>query len=68
VISQDEMTVSDHDGIRRLREHGDLFADWMARNGAAAAVVRPDRYVYGVAHERDGLNQLIAGMARHIIG
>jgi 3-(3-hydroxy-phenyl)propionate hydroxylase len=68
VISRDEMAGASREGIRRLREHGDLFADWMARNGAAAVVVRPDRYVYGVANERGGLNRLVERLARHIFG
>jgi 3-(3-hydroxy-phenyl)propionate hydroxylase len=67
VISRDEMTGG-NSGIRRLREHGDLFANWMAQSSAAAVVVRPDRYVYGVAHERDGLDRLVEGLARHIFG
>ena len=40
-------------------ERGDLFADWMTRHGAAAVVVRPDRYVYGVARDRGGLNRMV---------
>src|SRR5207302_6876570 len=68
VISQDEMTGVNRDGIHRLRERGRLFAHWMARNGAAAVVARPDRYVYGVATDRDGLNRLVENLSRHIFG
>jgi 3-(3-hydroxy-phenyl)propionate hydroxylase len=68
VISQDEMTGANPDGVHRLRERGRLFADWMARHGAAAVVARPDRYVYGVATDREGLNRLVADLARHIFG
>jgi 3-(3-hydroxy-phenyl)propionate hydroxylase len=68
VISQDEMTGASRDGMHRLRERGRLFADWMARHGAAAVVARPDRYVYGVAHDADGLNRLVEDLARHIFG
>jgi len=67
VISQDEITAS-RDGVRRLREQGRLFSDWMARHGATAVVARPDRYVYGVARDRDGLNQLVEGLGRQIFG
>jgi 3-(3-hydroxy-phenyl)propionate hydroxylase len=68
IISQDEMMATRDDGIVRLRERGRLFADWMARHRAAAVVARPDRYVFGVAYERDGLNRLIERLARHVFG
>jgi 3-(3-hydroxy-phenyl)propionate hydroxylase len=68
VISQDQMTVSQGDGILRLRACGALFADWMARNDATAVVARPDRYVFGVANDRDGLNRLIGRLAQHVFG
>jgi 3-(3-hydroxy-phenyl)propionate hydroxylase len=68
VISQDEMADASGDGILRLRERGRLFADWMARHGAAAVVARPDRYVYGVARDRDGLNRLVAQLSRDVFG
>ena len=68
VISQDEMADTARDGVHRLRERGRLFADWMARLGACAVVARPDRYVFGVAHDRDGLNRLVERLARHVFG
>ncbi len=55
-------------GIRRLAERGDLLAGWMTRHGASAVVVRPDRYVYGTARDRDALNRLVEGLGRHIFG
>ena len=68
IISSDEATAGSADGVRRLRERGGLFADWMALHGAAAVVARPDRYVYGVAHDADGLNRLIEGLGHNIFG
>ena len=68
IISSDEATAASTGGALRLRERGLLFADWMARHGAAAVVARPDRYVYGVARDRDGLNRLIEGLGHHIFG
>ena len=68
VISQDDMTGGDHGDVRRLRERGRLFADWMAQHGAAAVVARPDRYVYGIARDADDLNRLLEGLSRHIFG
>jgi hypothetical protein len=68
VISQDEITGADEGDVRRLRERGGLFGDWMARHGAAAVVARPDRYVYGMAHDAGGLNRLVENLSRHIFG
>ena len=68
IISQDEMMGVKPDGVYRLRERGRLFADWMERHGAAAVVARPDRYVYGVATDRAGLNRLVENLSRHIFG
>src|SRR5262249_52358465 len=68
VISQDEMMGPNSDGARRLRERGRLVADWMGQQGAAAVVARPDRYVYGVARDREGLNRLVEGLGRQIFG
>lgn len=35
--------------VLRLREADGLIAGWLRRMGASAALVRPDRYVYGAA-------------------
>jgi 3-(3-hydroxy-phenyl)propionate hydroxylase len=68
VISQNDTTGADRDGVHRLHERGRLFADWMARHGAAAVVARPDRYLYGVAHDAEGLNRLVTNLGCHIFG
>lgn len=49
-------------------ERGTLFADWMARLGAAAVVVRPDRYVYGTACDANELNRMVERLGRQIFG
>lgn len=43
-----------------------LFVDWLARNGITAAIVRPDRIVYGGARNADELNALIAELAAQL--
>ena len=60
--------ASDAGGIRRFSERGGLFADWMAQHRAAAVVARPDRYVYGIAHDANELNRMIEGLGRAIFG
>jgi 3-(3-hydroxy-phenyl)propionate hydroxylase len=50
--------------ITTLTASGDLFADWLAETGALAAVVRPDRYVYGVARTPAALGRLVGDLSR----
>jgi 3-(3-hydroxy-phenyl)propionate hydroxylase len=47
-------------GIIMLTPKDALFANWLDETGAMAAVVRPDRYVYGVARDRSELRRLLA--------
>jgi len=68
VISQQSARGADRDGIRCVREQGRLFADWMAQQDAAAVVVRPDRYVYGIARDATGLNRMVESLGRQIFG
>ena len=49
--SQQDFTV--------LTPKDQLFADWLDETGAMAALVRPDRYVYGVARTAPELERLI---------
>jgi 3-(3-hydroxy-phenyl)propionate hydroxylase len=50
-------------GAKQLHESDGVAAAWFARYGCRAAIVRPDRYVYGVAGDVDGLKVLIAELA-----
>ncbi len=47
------------DGATRLSETDGRFAAWMAERRALAVVVRPDRYVYGLAADATELKVLI---------
>jgi 3-(3-hydroxy-phenyl)propionate hydroxylase len=47
-----------------LTAKDDLLADWLAETGAAAAVVRPDRYVYGIARTPAELARLVSDLSR----
>jgi 3-(3-hydroxy-phenyl)propionate hydroxylase len=55
-------------GIRNLVETDGLFAAWMRQRGCAAVVVRPDRYVFGTAHDAAQLNRLVAAVGFHVLG
>ncbi len=40
----------------------DLGLDWLAGHGARAAILRPDRYVFALAHDRSGLETAVAAI------
>ncbi|MGP0090232.1 MAG: bifunctional 3-(3-hydroxy-phenyl)propionate/3-hydroxycinnamic acid hydroxylase [Xanthobacteraceae bacterium] len=54
--------------VRHLAETDGLFTDWMARQAGAAALVRPDRTVFGVADNAAELNRLVAALGQQIFG
>jgi 3-(3-hydroxy-phenyl)propionate hydroxylase len=56
------------DGVRTLTETNGLFADWTKSYGCIAAVVRPDRYVFGLARDTAELNRLVADVHRQVFG
>src|SRR5262249_31904338 len=46
-------------GVVELTTKDDLFENWIEETQAVAAVVRPDRYVYGVARTASDLKRLV---------
>jgi 3-(3-hydroxy-phenyl)propionate hydroxylase len=51
-------------GILKVREDGTLFKDWIAKFGNGAAVVRPDKYVYGIANNSGQLRAMISSISQ----
>jgi 3-(3-hydroxy-phenyl)propionate hydroxylase len=49
-----------------LKESGHLFADWIAELKTYAVIVRPDRYVYGVAHDAEELDRLMQSLFKQL--
>ncbi|MDF8332177.1 bifunctional 3-(3-hydroxy-phenyl)propionate/3-hydroxycinnamic acid hydroxylase MhpA [Novosphingobium cyanobacteriorum] len=56
-------TGGDGGGVLDLAEADTLIADWFARTGAVAAIVRPDHYVYGLVRNEAELPALVQGLA-----
>jgi 3-(3-hydroxy-phenyl)propionate hydroxylase len=52
--------------IRHIVETDGLFASWARQQGCEAVVVRPDRYVYGVASDAGTLNALVERLHRSL--
>ena len=46
-------------GVQIVISEGASVRQWLASTGAAAVLVRPDRYVYGVAHDAASLHGLL---------
>lgn len=46
-------------GVAGLAEADGIVAAWFARHEAAAALVRPDHYVYGVGHNAQEIDALV---------
>jgi 3-(3-hydroxy-phenyl)propionate hydroxylase len=55
-------------GLRTLKRDGGqgVVADWFQNNTCAAAVVRPDHYVYGVARDEAALDRMLKEMAKEL--
>jgi 3-(3-hydroxy-phenyl)propionate hydroxylase len=43
-----------------------VLADWMRANGYRAVLVRPDKYIFGVADSREALTQLCTQLAAQV--
>jgi 3-(3-hydroxy-phenyl)propionate hydroxylase len=60
-------TLFPKDGGRGLRVVGrESLPGWFDRHQCAAAIVRPDHYVYGVAQDDAGLDRLRSAMAQQL--
>jgi 3-(3-hydroxy-phenyl)propionate hydroxylase len=55
-------------GVVAAKEGEGIFRDFMAQHGAAAVVVRPDRYVYGFAADAAGLRRLVRALHEGVFG
>jgi 3-(3-hydroxy-phenyl)propionate hydroxylase len=55
-------------GVMTLAAKDDLFANWLVETGATAAVVRPDRYVYGIAGSAPDLAKLVGELGGALFG
>ncbi|MEX6505885.1 bifunctional 3-(3-hydroxy-phenyl)propionate/3-hydroxycinnamic acid hydroxylase [Jiella sp. M17.18] len=55
------------DGETAITERDDVLAGWFDRHQVAAAIVRPDHYVFGTARDRASLDMLV-GELGHALG
>jgi 3-(3-hydroxy-phenyl)propionate hydroxylase len=72
-IGAQRVVVSDlpapaHNGVKAYVETQQLFTAWLQDNGMAAAIVRPDRYVFGGAQTAEELNALVLKLGQLLSG
>ncbi|MFT3664582.1 bifunctional 3-(3-hydroxy-phenyl)propionate/3-hydroxycinnamic acid hydroxylase [Piscinibacter sp.] len=51
-----------------LVEHDGRFREWMQARRASAVLVRPDRYVYGIAAAAGALERMVVNVVRDVLG
>jgi len=66
VITDDGQNLSPPN--RHVVETDGLFADWAKQQACQAVIVRPDRYLYGVASDAGTLNALVERLGRQLFG
>ena len=44
--------------ILNFQEIDDFFSTWCAKNNISSVIVRPDRYVYGIANNKSDLKNI----------
>ena len=59
-------TPAEDAGVTTVVESGTIMRDWIAAHGAT--IVRPDRYVFGVATSTDELGHLVGELRRQLVG
>ena len=52
--------------IQEFADETGVLDDWMRKKNRCAALVRPDKYVFGLANSRDGLNELCAQLISQV--
>ncbi len=63
LLQRDAATASGSTELPIVQERDGLLCDWLDARDAVAVVVRPDKYVYGVARDAHELHQLLADLS-----
>lgn len=68
VISPSAAPAGASSSMRWFVESDGLFTGWASAHDCKAAIVRPDKYVYGVASDPQGLMRLLHALAGALLG
>ena len=60
-------TIAEASGSHPLQDIDGFVTDYFDRADATAVIVRPDRYIYGVAHNLEDLNHLLGDLQDEMI-
>jgi 3-(3-hydroxy-phenyl)propionate hydroxylase len=60
IVTPEASALLRGEGVSRVVETGSVLRDWMQNIGGGAAVIRPDKYVYGVAANAAELRAMIS--------
>jgi len=66
IVRTGQRPAPSRDGIVEVSEDGTLFRHWVTRFGSCAIIVRPDRYVYGVATNAQQLGAMVASVGQAV--
>ncbi|WP_394833406.1 bifunctional 3-(3-hydroxy-phenyl)propionate/3-hydroxycinnamic acid hydroxylase [Pendulispora rubella] len=67
-IDRGVVTISRTPAPGALVDLDGFYADWFAKHGVVAVIVRPDYYVYGVARNADAVDALVARLQAALTG
>ncbi|MFK0166953.1 bifunctional 3-(3-hydroxy-phenyl)propionate/3-hydroxycinnamic acid hydroxylase [Rhizobium sp. NPDC090279] len=59
-------TIGAYGSAERLRDIEERFGKWLSENKAVAIIVRPDRYIYGLAQTADDLHRQISDLLKQL--
>ena len=57
-IQSEKIGNKQYKNILNLQEIDDFFSTWCAKNNISSVIVRPDRYVYGIANNKSDLKNI----------
>lgn len=67
IVSAIEYPAASSSGVAVYIETDNRFQEWMNKHGAQAIVVRPDRYIYGIASNQQQLIALLNSVRKKLI-
>ena len=57
-IQSQKIENRQYKNILNFQEIDDFFSTWCAKNNISSVIVRPDRYVYGIANNKSDLKNI----------
>ena len=58
-IQSEKIENKKYKNFLNLQEIDNFFSTWVSENNISSVIVRPDRYVYGIANDQSDLKNII---------